>query len=649
VNEHDEYHNFAGEFFERSGDLALALDYYRRGVEASGGAAVSVRAQNLAGLTRVLLALGQLDSAEVVARAHDAMITHPSDTPLLPDILVGQGRFSEAIQTAEEWMQHRVAGGSPRAITAASLGLSSVLIQSGEPARAIPLLDRADSLAREVNLMDEQIESLRLRGLALAATEDSLGALQVLEQAADLALGHPTALNIHATHLALGDYLATADRLDEALAAYKGAAEQEETMTSSLDVDFDRVRYRNHHLEPYDGAIAAILAAPDVAERSLELLRWSARRKAAALEVATLGTTVTAESGWEDTDVELGVEGHALVDYLVSGDAVAALVVRRDRLSLHRLPLPVDSISKLVTRLRAPLTSTSGGRIDLARARFDVAAAHELYRVLWEPLSEAFGDADRVVVSPDGPLHRVPFVALVSAVEEDRAGRLLAERFVLDDHEIEYVPSARYLTRGSASPEPKTDGPGSVLVVAFEAPGAEAEVMLISQVWPDERVRTVTAGDATESAIRDLEGDYDIVHYATHAVANDRDPLASFIGLGADPVADGLYHLSEIVSRPRDQELVVLSGCETQVGELYAGEGLMGLTRAFLVSGARAVVATQWPVGAATASLMAEFYARLAEGDDTSAALRAAQLMLRSDPETAHPFYWAGFVLHRRD
>jgi CHAT domain-containing protein len=71
--------------------------------------------------------------------------------------------------------------------------------------------------------------------------------------------------------------------------------------------------------------------------------------------------------------------------------------------------------------------------------------------------------------------------------------------------------------------------------------------------------------------------------------------------------------------------------------------------RAFLVSGAHAVVATQWPVGPATTSLMAGFYSRLAVGDDPATALRAAQLTLRSNPETAHPFYWAGFVLHRRD
>jgi CHAT domain-containing protein len=187
------------------------------------------------------------------------------------------------------------------------------------------------------------------------------------------------------------------------------------------------------------------------------------------------------------------------------------------------------------------------------------------------------------------------------------------------------------------------------LAVAHEAPGAEAEVRAISRVWADGWVQTVTADEATESAVRAIEGGYDVVHYAAHAVANDKDPLSSFISLGADAGADGLYHLSEIAGHPRGQDLVVLSGCDTESGELYAGEGLMGLMRAFLVSGAHAVVATQWPVGPATTSLMAGFYSRLAVGDDPATALRAAQLTLRSNPETAHPFYWAGFVLHRRD
>jgi len=116
VDEHDEYHNFAGEFFERTGDLASARAYFRRGVVAVGDAARSVRYLSLAGLTRVFLAMGQLDSARVAARAHDAAITGQADTPLVPEVLVLEGKHEEAIQVGEEWMRRRLAGGSPRAI-----------------------------------------------------------------------------------------------------------------------------------------------------------------------------------------------------------------------------------------------------------------------------------------------------------------------------------------------------------------------------------------------------------------------------------------------------------------------------------------------------------------------------------------------------
>jgi len=93
--------------------------------------------------------------------------------------------------------------------------------------------------------------------------------------------------------------------------------------------------------------------------------------------------------------------------------------------------------------------------------------------------------------------------------------------------------------------------------------------------------------------------------------------------------------------------LVVLSACETFGGRLYEGEGLMGLARAFLASGAEAVVATQWPVGAGSADVMDVFYHGLSAGHTPEAALRDAQLALRRNPATSHPFYWGGFALVR--
>jgi CHAT domain-containing protein len=639
VDEYDEYHNYAGAYFERVGDLELARRYYQRGVEAGGLAAEGVRSASLGGLTRVLLATGQVDSAAVVARKHDAAISGPTATPLLPEILMQKGERNEAIQMAEDWVQHRRAGGAARSRCAANLYLAELLIQAGDPTGALQPLDRADSLASQMSLVEEQTKSLHLRGLALAASSDTSAALDLLYRAAGRAADLAQPSMVRESHAALGDLQTALGRLDEALVSYEMAARQVEVTTVSFEVDFDRVRYRDRNLSPYDGAIRALLAAPDGARRNADLLLWSARRKAAALAVATSGLAeLTAEPS--RTVRPVPAAGHVFVDYVTSDSGVAALVVDSAGISVRVLPITAGEVARLVERLRDPLTASTAGQIDLARAPFDVAAARALYDGLWRPLSAELDTESKVSISPDGPIHLVPFAALISGDDGS------TPRFVIDDHELGYVLSARWLT--GREPRPWTIEEKRLLAVAFDAPGAGEEVASISRAWPGET--TVLSGDgATESAVGGIESEYDILHYAAHAVADDRDPLASNIRLRPDTDSDGLYHLSEISSRRHQQELVVLSGCETQMGRSYAGEGLMSLTRAFLGSGAHAVVATQWPVGPATVPLMTEFYRGLARGEDPGAALREAQLSLRTDPRTAHPFYWGGFVLHRRD
>jgi CHAT domain-containing protein len=138
---------------------------------------------------------------------------------------------------------------------------------------------------------------------------------------------------------------------------------------------------------------------------------------------------------------------------------------------------------------------------------------------------------------------------------------------------------------------------------------------------------------------------FGVIHFAVHAQASARDPLASHLRLARDAVEDGYLNLDEIAAARVGAQLVVLSACETDAGPIYNGEGVMGLARAFLASGAHAVVGTQWPVGPATAKLMEQFYQRLAMGEAAVSALRVAKLALRSKSATAHPFFWAGAVL----
>jgi hypothetical protein len=113
--------------------------------------------------------------------------------------------------------------------------------------------------------------------------------------------------------------------------------------------------------------------------------------------------------------------------------------------------------------------------------------------------------------------------------------------------------------------------------------------------------------------------------------------------------ADGLLHLSEVAGAKLSASLVVLTACEAVSGKLYAGEGLVGLARAFLVSGARQVIASEWPVDASAAELTAALYRELARGRSSAAALRSAQLALLGSASTAHPIHWAGFVVFDGD
>jgi CHAT domain-containing protein len=208
----------------------------------------------------------------------------------------------------------------------------------------------------------------------------------------------------------------------------------------------------------------------------------------------------------------------------------------------------------------------------------------------------------------------------------------------------------------------------NVRVVAFADPApttlaplpwARAEVRGIERAF-HRKVRSHLGADATEEKVEAIGGRVPYLHFAVHGLLDSRSPLDSALVLAADPDAgrNGLLQAWEVVERSRiDADLVVLSGCETALGEARAGEGLVGLVRAFQFAGARAVVASQWLVSdRGTAVLMARLYHHLESGAPPSEALRAAQLeLLRAAPgvRTAladlaprHPRQWLASLLN---
>ena len=166
--------------------------------------------------------------------------------------------------------------------------------------------------------------------------------------------------------------------------------------------------------------------------------------------------------------------------------------------------------------------------------------------------------------------------------------------------------------------------------------------------------KVLVGREADEKTFKALAPQYATIHVATHGVLDNREPLNSCVLLTKtedETENDGLLHAHEIIDLDLDADLAVLSACETGNGRISPGEGVIGMSWAFLVAGTRSVVVSQWRVNSgSTSQLMKSFYRALVRQDDLksrnkSQALREASLRLLNDRRYRHPFYWAGFVL----
>ncbi len=632
---------WAGEYFERVGDLERAITYYRRGNRGGN------QTRSLAAQARVFEEIGYTDSAAIMAQRHDRLAAdwQALETPLQPALLARRGRVTEAIVLARAWAERQTTNRNLHGAAIASLELAEFLLLDNRLPEALAETVRAERIAVQLNLVDELIRARRLQAIAQIRLGDRAEGLRVLRAALRTAERNAAVRELLSTQVALADATAASGGPWVALVEYDAAARTVEKVTAGLGLDRDRAGYRDRHLAAYDGALRQLIHMPSTA-RSLEAVaQWSSRRKAASLALAMDGAAPATRSR------ELSIrslhraltKADVVLDYLVLDSVVAVLAVDQSGARLIRLSATETTLRNLVTQLRAPLVAVYNGRIDTGRARFDLAAANALYRALVEPVIGQFPHAQRLIISPDGPLHYLPFETLVMSPPPPvrSANRYLASKFIIDDYEVEYLPSAEWIARSTAS---RNAVRGRLLVLSGDAPEARREAAVIQAAWSRDPVTVLDGGSATETALRSAR-EYELLHVASHAHADGRDPLASHLRLRRDAQNDGYFHLSEIMDAPGSLRLVVLSACETNGGPLYRGEGLFGLARGFLGRGTAAVVATQWPIGAATSDIMGHFYRGLSAGAAPVTALRAARLAARRAADTANPLFWGPLVL----
>lgn len=360
-----------------------------------------------------------------------------------------------------------------------------------------------------------------------------------------------------------------------------------------------------------------------------------------------------------------------LLEYYLGESQMVLWAVTSDAIKTFELdakPGEIDERARKVYRL-LPVGRQRKYRIQL---EWELG---RLSDILLKPVAGQLPEKKRLVIVCGGSLQYVPFAAMPTPGEEAAAGW---PRRLFSSHEIVSVPSASTLaTLRRVIGKDRMSASRTAVVLADpvfnsgdeRVPGngqhtrgiadngfkrlaySRREAEAVRRFLPDAKIATGFEASKALATSGEL-GEYRYVHLATHGTFDAQFPersglVFSLYDEAGDPL-DGVLHLPEIYQLGFSADLVVLSACQTALGEEIRGEGLVGMVQGFMYSGSPRVIASLWNVlDESTAVFMELFYKNLlVDGLPPSAALRAAQVdFLERHPEWSEPFYWAGFIL----
>ena len=297
-------------------------------------------------------------------------------------------------------------------------------------------------------------------------------------------------------------------------------------------------------------------------------------------------------------------------------------------------------------------------------------SARKLYDLLLKPAEKQLQGKTTLCIVPDSILWELPFQALQPSDDS----------YLIERHALFYAPSLTVLKEmeglfkkraGANQPLPallafgnpalNTETVAQITSVhrgenLGPLPEAEVEVRTLNQLYGPARCKIYIGAEAKEGTIKAEMGKYRALHFATHGILDDKNPMYSQLLLslsGGNESDDGLLEAWEIAKLDLRADMTVLSACDTARGRVEAGEGLIGMSWAFFVAGCPTTVVSQWKVSSAsTTQLMKEFHRNLLsqnpgqKGAASKAdALRLAALSLLKDKHYRHPYYWAPFVV----
>jgi CHAT domain-containing protein len=347
-------------------------------------------------------------------------------------------------------------------------------------------------------------------------------------------------------------------------------------------------------------------------------------------------------------ELQAMAEDFTLVSYVLGGDeGLTILVLKKDgihawadheieesairpRVEALRKSLGIDTDT---TRDLSLELSADAESLPPSDASFEDHSEY-LYDLLIAPVLP-YLDTKLLYISADSYLNYLPFEAL----KKDG-------RFLVEDFAVAYTPSASVLKFCLDKNRYKREtvlalGNPNLKNPAFRLVHAENEVNGIKGLFAKV---DVYAGDAATEGVVKLQGvDYDVLHFACHGELNLDDPMLTSLRLAPDAENDGYLHAGEVFDCDLTASLVVLSACNSALGELTSGNELMGLTRSFLYAGVPSIVASLWMVDdRSTSFLMRQFYTNLTTMTKAEALQQAKLATMKEYPD---PFHWAAFCL----
>lgn len=320
-----------------------------------------------------------------------------------------------------------------------------------------------------------------------------------------------------------------------------------------------------------------------------------------------------------------------LVAYHVLDTELLAFVYRDGALQVLRHLSQMPIISKRLTELEIEWQRFQADPAFIQRhqgrlTRSTQQSLQALHSALIAPLAGLLAGTARLAIIPHGLLHHLPFAALYDG-----------QAYLVDQYELTVAPSATVLSLvGQRSSQPRRQA------VVFgvddqQIPFALAEAAAVGQYLPDARVRL--GAQATLASLQAETAGCHLLHLACHGLFRRDNPLFSALKLH-----DSWLTAGDVMQLRLPGAFVTLSACESGRSQVVGGDELLGLPYAFLGAGALGLLVSLWLVeDETTAALMTQFYSQVAQGVSYPAALRRAQLALKSS--LPHPYYWAPFVL----